>query len=430
MATVQDSVDPETRKLAEIVTIKALTPILKATKVVLATFCENAWQVVVNKDTYQVGEKVIYFSLDAILYPSPDVDFLGTNLRVKSRKMVNVLSQGLVGPLTWLDFFQVPDAAQLPPGTNVTQLMRVRKYVAAEEKHVYETALDNIAPQGTATTLHFPRHVVPQTDEPRIQGYVAELQQMISQPVVVTTKFDGSSCTFLYTNRIWIPAIVGETESKVQSSSAEAKTTSTVDSDGMATGTSDPSEENGAKDTMPFEFYICSRNRIVLTNKGNDKEFDNMARKYNVKAKMQELGLHLAIQGEICGPKMNGNRHGLESTQFFIFNVYDIAKSEYYAWDRVCALAARLQMLTVPTVYEGMLLPFAGYPSPADVDTPLEKDAVKTVITNLLERASKHETPTRLPAEGFVIKTAHPQSGSERFSCKVLSNTYLLKHDG
>ena len=41
----------------------------------------------------------------------------------------------------------------------------------------------------------------------------------------------------------------------------------------------------------------------------------------NYKNLMENYGKSLAIQGEFCGPKVNGNAMGLKSYEFYVFTV-------------------------------------------------------------------------------------------------------------
>ena len=71
------------------------------------------------------------------------------------------------------------------------------------------------------------------------------------------------------------------------------------------------------------KFGVCSRNREV---KPGDNVYWQMAEAYM----LEEIPDGLAVQGEICGPKIQKNRLGLESIGLFVFDVFDIKAGRYY----------------------------------------------------------------------------------------------------
>ena len=60
------------RRLVTLRTIRALTPIPNADKILMAEI--DGWQVVVLKDEFQVGDPALYFEIDSFL-PAKDKRF-------------------------------------------------------------------------------------------------------------------------------------------------------------------------------------------------------------------------------------------------------------------------------------------------------------------------------------------------------------------
>jgi len=126
-----------------------------------------------------------------------------------------------------------------------------------------------------------------------------------------------------------------------------------------------------------------------------------MARKYDLPQKLAELGKNLAIQGELVGDTIQGNRQGFPDGQhdFHIFDIYDIDRKEYlepraaYAWAKD---------LGVPHV------PVRGY---------VKIRRIAKSNEDLIERAIKSN------AEGLVYKCVED---GRRF--KVINPHWLLKH--
>lgn len=100
------------RKLATIRKILDLQPIEGADKIELVTI--DGWKVVVAKDVgHKVGDFVVYCEIDSFLPIKPEFEFLRKSsykkmgdqegFRLKSIRLKNTLSQGLVLPLSILE---------------------------------------------------------------------------------------------------------------------------------------------------------------------------------------------------------------------------------------------------------------------------------------------------------------------------------------
>jgi len=339
----EQSVQPDS-PLAQIVTILSLAPIPNADKIELATVL--GWEVVVQKSEFNVGDLAIYFSIGSILPTSnPNTAFLEGKV-LKTRKIRRVLSQGLLGSISWLASFGVTTA--VAEGDNVTDLLGVRKWVATEEMSLYESASGCGGP--------FPQ-LIPKTDEPRVQNCPKRLRELENQPVVITQKYDGTSYTILaYDGKV----------------------------------------------------LVCNRNNIVAPD--SNTPYAEITKRYNLIEKLTQLGKNLAIQGEIIGPKINGNRHKVPDKELFVFNIYDANAHTYMSWDAVLALTTQLGLKTVPVVYRGIMKP--------DWLT----------VPALLELSSSQLYDTGVIAEGIVVKSDYGVGGP-RTSFKVISNKYLLKYD-
>lgn len=63
------------RKLASIQEIKSVKPIPDADKIEVASIL--GWEVVVRKDEFKAGEKIVYFEIDSFLPSSEKYSFVG-----------------------------------------------------------------------------------------------------------------------------------------------------------------------------------------------------------------------------------------------------------------------------------------------------------------------------------------------------------------
>jgi RNA ligase (TIGR02306 family) len=320
---------------AKITKILSIEPMTGYDSIELATVFN--WTVAVTKGLHHVGEFVIYYGIGSILPNEGPTAFL-EGQRLKTRKFRDYISQGLVGPLSWLK-----QPVEPSDDLDVTEIQGVTKFIPPEERSTYEE---------NASRTKWPQFI-PKTDEERAQYCLRRLDK--TSPITITKKFDGTSTTFAWADR----------------------------------------------------FIICSRNNELLATGQNEKVYYDMAEKYGLKEKMQELARHIAIQGETVGPKINCNRLKMSSIDFYVFNIYDISNACYLGWAEVEDICRRLGLKTVDVIYRGEV-----------TDDHLN-------IKWLLELADAQTYDSGAHCEGIVIKTDNPY---KRFSCKVISNKYILKH--
>lgn len=278
------------RCLAQIVKVVAIEPIPKADSIELATVL--GWLCVVKKGEFKIGDLAVYISIDAVLDPQNKHFAFLEGKRLKTKKILGVISQGLLGPLSWLPHEKEEEKKE---GTNVTALLNVRKYVAPAEMDVYKT--DN-------KTTAFP-NFVPRTDEERIENLSSgSLPRLVGQPVIITRKEDGTSVTFVFCR-----------------------------------GT----------------FLVCSRNNAIdaKSDAVNHRPYLEMAKKHDLEVKMAALGKNIAIQGEIVGPKINGGRLKIKENELRVFNGWDIDNARYLPWEEVKEICTKCGIQTVPVIYEG-----------------------------------------------------------------------------
>ena len=93
------------RKLASIQKIVDIQPIKDADAIEVCTVL--GWQcVIAKKDGFKVGDLVIYIECDSIVPEVPVFEFLrNRKFRVRTIKLKNTISQGLVIPLDYLNSF-------------------------------------------------------------------------------------------------------------------------------------------------------------------------------------------------------------------------------------------------------------------------------------------------------------------------------------
>lgn len=367
------------RKLATYVTIDKLSPIEGADRLEVAKMKGKEWQVVVAKNEFLPGDSAVYFEIDSYLpvgeryaflkdrclrkFVSKSGSVLKEGIRIKTVKLRGVVSQGLLMPEA--SFPELDDLLEAPcEGADLTELLKVEHY---------DEVADALRPLTGASLAGdamgpFPSFI-PKTDEERIQNLKDYFTTMKNRVFQVTEKADGSSVTMFYSPTV------------------------------------DP--EN--------PFGVCSRNLRLKpkTEAGVVPLAWQMADRYFVEAALKKLyeehGIELAVQGELVGPGINGNRDLRTEHEWLVFRMFDIKKQKFVAPDEAHSLATRKFKFPHVRVLAEDAPVFANWP---DFDSLMEYAQGKTL--------RGHER------EGIVCKTVdHPY-----VSFKVVSNKYLLKSEG
>lgn len=356
------------RPLATIVIIQNIIDIVGADRIVLAEI--NGWRCIVKKDEFKVGDMAIYYCIDSIPdFTDPNMQSLVAMKikRIKTIKMRGVISQGLLGPLKWLTD-RGHDISGLVEGDDVTEQMGVTKYVDDDEMNQYENSDE--------TSAKWP-HYIPKTDEDRLQNKLKYLKEIANRHIVITRKEDGCSCTYIF---------------------------------------------NEGK------FSICSRNFVILPENKNREHYFFIENKFNIGEKMTMLGRHIAIQGEVVGPKINCNKLKLDEYTFKVFNIFDIVKQCYMLDDEVNIICKDLGLEQVPIIYKGMTSELTFKDKVFGTLIQDESNGKQNILSEFLKLADELEYSKGIRAEGLVVKTDDLKEYG-RISFKVISNNYLIAND-
>jgi RNA ligase (TIGR02306 family) len=185
----------ETSPLASIQLIHSPQKIEGRDQIVTATVL--GFRVIVKKNDFFPLEEnkenphstlCIFIQPDSLLDDqNPAFSFLTSKVGrlVYTRKIYGIYSQGLCLPLSEMKFYNV-DPQTLQEGMDVTNIMKITKYIPPEETSQYNTN-GSMAP--------FPLHLVPKTNEPSLQMNIKFLSQIQNRRITVTLKLDGSSMT-------------------------------------------------------------------------------------------------------------------------------------------------------------------------------------------------------------------------------------------
>ena len=200
---------------------------------------------------------------------------------------------------------------------------------------------------------------IQKTDQERVQNLIKYLDLTSEEEYEVTMKLDGSSCTIYY-------------------------------KDGQV--------------------GVCSRNIDLLETK--DNSFWVAARKTGIIDALENFGEEIAIQAELMGPGVQGNREGLKELDLYIFDVFSIEKQEY--------LVPFARNILIQVLEDLAGKPFSRVPFLVNVQL---RDFEN--INEFLDFAEKYKSINEdVWAEGVVFK-AYQKTAKVR-SFKVISNKFLL----
>ena len=175
------------RKLASIRKILDIRPIVGADVIEVATV--GNWNVVVNKNTFNVGDDVVYFEIDSFLPIREEFEFLRKNsykklsddsegFRLRTIKLRNQVSQGLILPLSILNGVDTTHSGIWCDGDDVTEYLGVVKYDPPLPAEMNGLAIGN-----------FPSFIQ-KTDEERLQNLTLEYENFKQFKYLASEKVD------------------------------------------------------------------------------------------------------------------------------------------------------------------------------------------------------------------------------------------------
>jgi hypothetical protein len=431
------------RKLVTVRQINAIEPIEGADAIEIAVV--EGWKVVTKKNEFRVGDQCVYFEIDSFLPTgNPAWQFLVDKSsrtfegvvghRLRTVKLRGQISQGLV-----LKLDQVPeiivewDRLCNEPGLKAANTT-VRDVDFSELLGIvkWEAPLPACL-AGQAEGL-FPSFI-PKTDQERCQNLKAEIfgyddtsvefsieemsqeaiDTMIDKGLLVwhdetskwhkvnkakadrdaeyeiSMKLDGSSCTVF-------ARVIGERE----------------------VNACPPGGVGGqmAWSERVVESGVCSRNLQLKVNEANAensfvKTVVSSGLLKTLEGFASERGIELAVQGELMGPGIQGNRENLKDFKIFVFDIIDIKTGEKLS------PVKRLEM------YNELI--WAGTDSKIidHVPVPYARTTLQELGLNSIEDLLKFAEGPSLNhpiREGLVFKRM-----DGKFSWKVISNSFLAR---
>lgn len=204
---------------------------------------------------------------------------------------------------------------------------------------------------------------IPKTDETRVQVLQALLDKYKGEKCFITEKLDGSSATYF------------------------------------------------VKDG---EFGVASRNLELLEDVENS--FWKVAREMDIENKLRSLGGNIALQGELMGEGIQGNKLKFKGQKVFFFNAFDIDKYAYLSFDSFLALMQKMDLPIVPILSTNYILE-------NDIDTIVKMASIKS---SLRPESWAEGIIIRPLQEKIDISDEHLHQG--RISFKAINPEFLLKY--
>lgn len=236
----------------------------------------------------------------------------------------------------------------LPPYTDIIEGADVTAILGVEK---YEPPI----PQNLKGMIKgaFPSFV-PRTDETRVQVLQELLDEHRGKPAFITEKLDGASMTCFLNNSV---------------------------------------------------FGVCSRNLELHEQK--DNSFWTVARALEIEQKLRLLGTDIAIQGELVGEGIQGNKLKLKGQSLFVFSIFFIKEYRYADFDEWQTIVQQLDLPAVPVLS-------ADYVLENDIPSILGKAVTRSMVNPAVW------------AEGIVVRLKKKE---DHISFKAINPEFLIKYD-
>lgn len=332
------------RKLVTVAKIEDIKPIEGADSI--CAYRVRNWWVVDKKNKYSIEDLVLYYEIDSFIPIKEEFEFL----RKSSYKKLPDGTEGfrlktikLRGQISQGLITKIPNnGGSVTEGDDWTDILNVTKY---------ELPIP-VALSGEVKG-NFP-NFMPKTDEERIQNIkTSDFNNWKNLKCYYTEKIDGTSITIYFNNNT---------------------------------------------------FGVCSRNLELKYNETNS--YWEAVNNLNLERKLRELGKNIALQGELFGNGVQGNKYKQNGRSIAFFNVFDIDKQSKLPYKEFVNLCKQLELSTVPVIDDNFVI----------------GDKTVEDLLNLAEGFSVLNTSTL--REGIVVRDYE-----NNISFKVISNSWLTKYE-
>ncbi len=154
------------------------------------------------------------------------------------------------------------------------------------------------------------------------------------------------------------------------------------------------------------EFGVCSRNMEL--EKSETNTYWKVAVELNLEEKLRSLNKNIAIQAELVGSSIQGNKLAVKGQTIYVFNLFFIDENKYANYTDLVRIVKNEMGLNVVPILE------TDYILENNIETILTKANIKSTINSKVE------------AEGIVIRCKDIE---KQISFKAINNNFLLKYN-
>lgn len=341
--------------MASVQRIQGIHPIEDADAIEVAKV--NGWNVVVKRGEFNPGQDIIYFEIDSFLVDGvPAWQFLVdknsiefNGLKGHVLKTVRLRGQLSQGLILSLNSLGLSQL-EFKQGDDLTDVLKIQKY----EPPIPECLVGQVKGM-------FPSFIK-KTEQERIQNIFDKMAAKYRDVIFeATMKLDGNSMTAYLNNK---------------------------------------------------EIGVCSRGLDLKINEENqDNAFIKVFKEKGIEDFLKYYGRNIAVQGEVMGPGICGNREKFSDHEFFLFDVYDIDRRRHMTPDERSVVVDDM----IRFGYSGSFVPNLGYVKVFDQFSNIDE----------LLKASEIRSINHKTAEGIVYRS-NRLINDEIISFKVISNKYLM----
>ena len=380
----------------QLITIKEKVPLFKgdekAERIELILLEENGFELVSQKNLYQVGDRAIYIQPDYCLSNIPlfqsfiEGSYLGKNNRIRAKKFnfhrgdgISIYSNGILLPLKEVfDFLKIPKIGEiysLDTSINLDEKLGITKYEEPEDNSGH--GIKN----GSSTA--FPQGII-RTEEENFNNLVHHVEKLLPTRLIGKMKIDGSSITLWYK------------DGKYGIASRNLGKPLTIT---KVTG-------RRKKTLLEKILFWKTFDLNIYEEVECDSDFVKYGKPYLDKLVKycKENKVNLVLQGELCGKGMKGsgnknNPHAKEETDIIFFNLCKYDNQ-----------SVRLSELDFQKICRDLNLPSSPLYFSKQFNTIQEiKDECESIFNKQL-------------IEGIVLRDEN-----HNFSCKYMNNEYDSK---